>query len=108
MVLAFEELPTEEEANLFVTINHEQKSVPKHLLDDLEGELKWGSKIPSERVGSIAARLINFLNSDIGEPFYNKITQQGIPSTNRTCLTIPAIKDALRRSGLLGRSIFAE
>jgi len=39
IVVAFEMLPRPEEANLFVTINHEQKSVPKHLLDDLEGEL---------------------------------------------------------------------
>ena len=105
IVVAFEMLPKPEEANLFVTINHEQKSVPKHLLDDLEGELKWGSSIPSERIGAIGARLINCLNADVGEPFFNRITQQGLPSTSKTCLTIPALKDALRRSGLLGRAL---
>jgi DGQHR domain-containing protein len=105
IVVAFEMLPKTEEASLFVTINHEQKSVPKHLLDDLEGELKWGSAIPSERIGAISARLINCLNADVGEPFYNRITQQGMPSTNKTCLTIPALKEALRRSGLLGRAL---
>ena len=105
IVVAFEMLPKGEEADLFVTINHEQKSVPKHLLDDLEGELKWGSSIPSERVGAIGARLINYLNTDLGEPFYNRITQQGMPSTSKTSLTIPALKDALRRSGLLGRAL---
>jgi len=105
IVVAFENLPKEEEANLFVTINHEQKSVPKHLLDDLEGELKWGSEVPSERIGSISARLITTLNSDIGEPFYNRITQQGMPTTARTSLSIPALKDALRRSALVGRSM---
>jgi DNA sulfur modification protein DndB len=73
VVVAFERLPKEEEANLFVTINHEQKSVPKHLLDDLEGELKWGSDVPSERIGAIAARLINLLNADVGEPFHNRV-----------------------------------
>lgn len=105
IVVAFECLPKAEEANLFVTINHEQKSVPKHLLDDLEGDLKWGSTVPSERIGAIAARLINHLNSDVGEPFHNRITQQGIASTSKACLTIPALKEALRRSGLLGRSV---
>jgi DGQHR domain-containing protein len=105
IVVAFEGLPKGEEANLFVTINHEQKSVPKHLLDDLEGELKWGSDIPSERIGSISARLITVLNTDVGEPFYNRITQQGMPTTARTSLNIPAVKDALRRSGLLGRAM---
>ena len=105
IVVAFEMMPTKEEANLFVTINHEQKPVPKHLLDDLEGELKWGSAVPSERIGALAARLINVLGADVGEPFFNRITQQGISSTNKMCLTIPAIKDALRRSGLLGKAL---
>ncbi|HUU39791.1 MAG TPA: DGQHR domain-containing protein, partial [Desulfatiglandales bacterium] len=105
VIIAFEQMPIEQEADLFVTINHEQKSVPKTLLDDLEGELKWGSDVPSERIGSVGARLINILNADIGEPFYNRVTQQGIKATNRTCLTVPALKDGLRRSGLLGRPI---
>jgi len=107
IVVAFEKLGKSEEAQLFVTINHEQRSVPKHLLDDLEGELKWGSTVPTERIGAIASRLINLLNTDAGYPFYNRVPQQGIPSTSKTCLTIPALKDALQRSGLLGRVILS-
>jgi len=106
MVVAFQGLKKEEEANLFVTINHEQKSVPKTLLDDLEGELKWGSEKPTERIGAIAARLIGLLNNDIGEPLYGRVTQQGITATEKTCLTVPALKDGLRRSGLIGEAIF--
>lgn len=105
MVVAFENLPKEEEANLFVTINHEQKSVPKTLLDDLEGELKWGSDKPSERIGAISARLVGLLNNDIGEPLYGRVTQQGIPATEKTCLTVPAIKDGIKRSGVIGEAI---
>lgn len=105
MIVAFEQLKKEEEANLFVTINHEQKSVPKTLLDDLEGELKWGSDKPTERIGAIAARLIAQLNNDIGEPLYGRVTQQGITPTEKTCLTVPALKDGLRRSGLIGSAI---
>ena len=105
MVVAFEKLSKPDEANLFVTINHEQKSVPKTLLDDLEGELKWGSKLPGERIGAISARLIGVINSDIGEPFYGRVTRQGIPAVGKVCLTVPAIKDGLRRSGLVGRTI---
>jgi DGQHR domain-containing protein len=105
MVLAFQKLPRTEEAELFVTINHEQKSVPRNLLDDLEGDLKWGSDKPNERIGAIGARLIQLLNSSIGEPFYNKVTAQGIRATEQTCLTVPEIKDGIKRSGLIGRSI---
>lgn len=105
MVVAFENLKKEEEANLFVTINHEQKSVPKTLLDDLEGELKWGSDRPTERIGAVSARLIGLLNNDIGEPLYGRVTQQGIPATEKACLTVPALKDGLRRSNLVGEAI---
>lgn len=105
MVVAFQKLEKEEEANLFVTINHEQKSVPKTLLDDLEGELKWGSDRPTERIGAISARLIGLLNNDIGEMLYGRVIQQGIPATEKTCLTVPALKDGLRRSGLVGMAI---
>lgn len=106
IVLAFECLPKEEEANMFVTINHEQKTVPKNLLDDLEGELKWGSKIPSERIGALSARLIGLLNMDVGEAFHNRVTKQGIQPTESTCLTVPNMKQALRRSGLIGDAKF--
>lgn len=106
MVVAFEELKKEQEANLFVTINHEQKSVPKTLLDDLEGELKWGSDKPAERIGAISARLVGLLNNDLGEPLHGRVTQQGIPPNEKTCLTVPALKDGIRRSAIIGQAIF--
>jgi len=105
MVLAFEELPRTEEANLFVTINAEQKPVPKSLLDDLEGDLKWGSERPTERIGSISSRLVKILNADLGEPLYNRVTAQGIRITDQTSLTVPEIKDGIKKAGLVGRSI---
>ncbi|KHK64252.1 DGQHR domain-containing protein [Pseudomonas frederiksbergensis] len=105
VVIAFEKLPKNEEANLFVTINHEQKSVPKNLLDDLEGELKWESSKPLERIGAISARLISILNSDIGEPLYGKLTTQGMKGNDSVCLTVPALKQALSKSGLIGKAV---
>lgn len=95
----------EVEANLFVTINHEQKPVSKTLLDDLEGQLKWGSDDPTERIGSMCARVIQQLNRDLSSPFYNRFTAEGIRSTEKSSLTIPQMKSALRRSGLLGKTI---
>ena len=104
-VIAFERLPKDKEAELFVTINHEQKSVPRNLLDDLEGDLKWGSSKPNERIGSIGARVVKNINSDIGEPFYGRLVAQGIRGTDQSCLTVPWLKTGLKESGLLGRSI---
>ena len=41
--------------------------------DDLEGELKWGSDIPSERIGAICARLINGIHPGKGTLFAESI-----------------------------------
>lgn len=103
VVIAFEKISKEEEANLFVTINHEQKSVPKNLLDDLEGQLNWGSAEPSERIGALCARLIQKLNRDMASPLYGRFSAEGIKTTQRTCLTVPQVKQGIKRSGLLGR-----
>ncbi|MFC3552250.1 DGQHR domain-containing protein [Lysobacter cavernae] len=103
VVVGFEGIPKEEEANMFVTINHEQKSVPKNLLDDLEGQLKWGSENPGERIGALAARVIHNLNRDLSSPLYGRFSAEGIKGTARVCLTVPQVKLGLRRSGLLGQ-----
>lgn len=105
MVVAFDRMKPSEEAKLFVTINHEQRPVPKTLLDDLEGQLGWESEVPSERIGAIAARLVQQLARELGGPFYNRIIAEGIKSTDKVCLTVPSIKSALKRSGLLGRVV---
>lgn len=102
VVVAFDGISKEEEANMFVTINHEQKSVPKNLLDDLEGQLKWGSENPSERIGAIAARLIHNLNRDLSSPLYGRFSAEGIRASAKACLTVPQVKIGLRRSQLLG------
>lgn len=103
IVLAFQQMPKEEEANLFVTINHEQKTVPRTLLDDLQGELKWGSDDPRERIVAMCSRLVNTLNAEQGGPFHQRVVQTGLRGTRETCLTLPALLDAFKKSELLGR-----
>ncbi|WP_408950211.1 DGQHR domain-containing protein [Lysobacter sp. Hz 25] len=105
VVVAFEGISKEQEAAMFVSINHEQKSVPKNLLDDLEGQLKWGSDNPAERIGALAARLIHKMNRDLSSPLYGRFSAEGIKGTPKVCLTVPQIKLGLRRSGLLGSVI---
>ncbi|HQZ11917.1 MAG TPA: DGQHR domain-containing protein [Devosia sp.] len=106
IVVAFERLPEADEANLFVTINHEQKRVPKNLLDELEGELKWGSHIPKERMGAIASRLIALLNGDNASPFYGKVATPGIKQSDDVPLTVPEFKVGILATRLLGAELF--
>jgi DNA sulfur modification protein DndB len=88
-VIAFEELRREDEANLFVTINHEQKSVPRTLLDELDADLKWGSSVPAERLASISARIVQALTETVGGPLFRRVVAQGMKVDDSACLTMP-------------------
>jgi DGQHR domain-containing protein len=101
-VIAFEGLRREDEADLFVTINHEQKTVPRTLLDELDADLKWGSSVPTERLASIAARVVQALTEAIGEPLFRRVIAQGMKGDDVICLTMPEIKGGIVRSHLIG------
>ena len=102
-VIAFEQLKREDEANLFVTINHEQKSVPRTLLDELDADLKWGSSIPSERLASIAARIVQALTEAVGGSLFRRVVAQGMQSDDVRCLTCPRLKAGSFALTSLGR-----
>jgi DNA sulfur modification protein DndB len=101
-VIAFEELKREDEANLFVTINHEQKTVPRTLLDELDADLKWGSSVPSERLASMSARIVQSLSESIGGPLFRRVIAQGMHGDDVVCLTMPELKGGIVRSHLVG------
>ena len=101
-VIAFEGLKREDEVNLFVTINQEQKTVPRTLLDELDADLKWGSSVPSERLASIAARIVQALTETVGGPLFRRVIAQGMKGDDVICLTMPEIKGGIVRSHLIG------
>lgn len=101
-VVAFERLPAEDEANLFATINREQKPVQKKLLDELDGELKWGSDDHREALNAIAVRALDMLRGEVLGPFEDRIALPGMRGRQQP-LTVPQLKPAILQSGLIGR-----
>jgi DGQHR domain-containing protein len=101
-VIAFEGLRREDEARLFLTINHEQKTVPRTLLDELDADLKWGSSVPAERLASVAARIVQALTETVGGPLFRRVIAQGMKGDDVICLTMPEIKGGIVRSHLIG------
>lgn len=101
-VIAFEKLPPEEEANLFATINREQKQVQKKLLDELDGELKWGSADHREAMNAIAARGLDILRTEVLGPFEDRISLPGMRGKQQP-LTVPQLRPAIVQSALIGR-----
>ena len=101
-VVAFEHLPAEQEANLFATINREQKQVQKKLLDELDGELKWGSDDPKEAMNAIASRSLDIMRHEVLGPFEDRIALPGMRGRQQP-LTVPQLRPEIVRSQLIGR-----
>ncbi len=102
-VLAFEDMETRKEADLFVTINHEQKSVPKSLLTSLLADLKLGDSNPKTALSALASAIIRALNTDKTGPFFRRFAQHGVPPEPLQSLTISEAVNGLNASELLGR-----
>jgi DNA sulfur modification protein DndB len=102
-VVAFEQMDTTKEAELFITINHKQKSVPPGLLAALQADLQMGSDDPDEALSALASFLIRKLSSDSTSPLFGRFQIPGVPATDAQVLTIPEVQKGLRRSELLGR-----
>jgi DGQHR domain-containing protein len=102
-VIAFEEMSTKDEADLFVTINQKQKSVQRSVIVSLQADLKWGSSDPKERLSALASALVKSLSSDPTSPFFQRFAIQGVVAKDNQSLTLPEFVNGLMRSGLLGR-----
>lgn len=104
-VIAFEGMETKDEADLFVTINHKQKSVPRSVIVSLQADLKWGSDDPRERLSALCSRLTKTLNSDPTSPLFQRFSSHGVVAKENQSLTMPEVVNGLNRSGLIGRTI---
>jgi DGQHR domain-containing protein len=67
-VLAFDKMDTFKEADLFITINHKQKSVPKGLLVALLADLRMGDADPKTALSALASAVVRRLNVDKSSP----------------------------------------
>lgn len=103
MFVAFDGVSPTEEANLFATINREQQKVQKRLLDELDGDLKWDSDDPADRMAAIASRAIDLLNARFGGPFEDRVISPGLKTSDDRPLTLPEVRKAIISAGLIGR-----
>lgn len=104
-VLAFEKMDTKTEADLFITINHEQRSVSKSLLVTLQADLKLGSGDPKEAISALGSALVRALNNDHTSPLYRRFEIPGVAPADSQNLTIAEAVKGLVRSNLLGKAL---
>ena len=100
--IAFDGMSAVDEANTFATINEKQTKVPKKLIAELDGDIKWDSKIPKDRLLAIASRTVDLLNTKGSSPFENKVVTPGVSASTSQPLTLPQIQQAITQSKLIG------
>lgn len=104
-VLSFEKMEAHKEADLFITINHKQKSVPKSLLVSLLADIRLGSDDPKIALTALASAVVRSLYSDNTSPLFRRYSLPGIPPSPSQNLTISETVNGLDRSLLLGKII---
>jgi len=102
-VLAFEKMAVEKEADLFITINHKQKSVPKSLLVSLLADIRMGDSDPSTALSALGSAIVRTLNTDKTSALSRRFAIPGVPPEPSQNLTISEVVNGIRRSGLVGR-----
>ncbi len=94
-VLAFEALPASTQAQLFIDINAQQKSVKQSLLQELYAGLHEQATEPEMRVRAIISQAILTLGSDPDSVFYQRIQAADDKKDERRCISLTSIFRAL-------------
>lgn len=98
-VVAFINLSRDEQVQLFMQINENQKAVSKDLRNTLNADLLWTSENYLEQIKALCSRISIYLGEDRNSPLFNKIS---IGEDKKT-ITTQAIENALRKSKFLGK-----
>lgn len=91
-VVAFENLPPEEQTRIFVDINSTQKSVPANLLHSIKADFDWGSSNDKLALSALKTKIFIDMNSDEASPFYKRIVISEEKKTDTRCLTLQTLK----------------
>jgi DNA sulfur modification protein DndB len=96
-VLAFQNLPASQQAQLFIDINNEQKSVKRSLLQELYAELNWDAEDEDKRIGAIVSKVVQALNDQKDSPLYGRIQLTDDSPSDQRCISLTSIFSALNQ-----------
>ena len=103
-VVAFCNLPADKQGDVFVTINHEQRSVPTNLLMTLMSEFHWDSDDPGEALSSAMAKLVEKMNGTTDSLLYRRIVLGEESRSDVRSITLRyLIGQGIKRTSFLGR-----
>lgn len=97
-VVAFVNLEKEEQIQIFMDINENQKAVPKNLRTTLEADLLWNSEDYNERRKAISSRIAQRLGENKDSSLYKRIVTGENTATPFCCVTLDIITKSLKAS----------
>lgn len=99
-VVAFENMESRDQLQIFMDINENQKAVSKNLRLDLEEDINWESPQVDSRLKALRSSIIKALAADSGSVLANKISVGEDPSD----LNFTPFDNGLLQSSLLPRA----
>lgn len=90
-VVAFHNLPEEEQSKIFVDINHKQKSVQANTLRSIMADFNWNSSDAVLAMSALKTRILSDMNCDERSPFYKRVILSEEKKTEERCLTLQTL-----------------
>ena len=87
-VVAFENLPVEEQTKMFIDINHKQKSVSRNLLTTIKADINWNSPLYANAIFAVQARMFIDMSKNSSSSLYKRIKLGENKLTGKTNITL--------------------
>jgi DNA sulfur modification protein DndB len=97
-VVAFVDLPKEEQVKMFMDINQNQKPVSKSLRNTLNIDLLWKSDSCASRLQALMLDIGQELGEDSKSPLFGRIVTGEDSVSEKRCITLDYIKEALKQT----------
>ena len=101
-VLAYQNLDTQLEAQMFVDINSEQKQVAKGLLDELKATLHRDAPDFISRTAALVSKLVQELNRKPESRLHGRVKLTGDKASAIKCLNITQLADPMLKNKMFG------
>lgn len=101
-VLAYENLPTTEEIQMFIDINTQQVKVSRNLVNEIVSSLDIEHDDPKRRLDALAARVALKLDGMAESPLKDRILTVAQDKDHVRCLTLTSLADGVTGNNLLG------
>lgn len=97
-VVAFENLKSEDQLDMFLSINQNQKAISKSLRITLTQDVYWSSNDLKQRMSALASGIVNYLgSSNSKEPLRSKLTV----GEDKEEFSMDFFFNAIRKGGLI-------